>query len=176
MKRAPSCERCESSVGGLIEGEHQGLIVTGNEGEMFSLDHLHRTELHLSLVSCLEPSDRGHANVLQPLPFLLVADGSKLPFPGVARDALPVGGTPVWEPSSRCRICVRSTSPVPTAHGPEIAFRPDAKVRWRWIPDRASFRVTTLFPSIQEVSDRLAESQVAFKFNHTASGRFGSSD
>lgn len=70
MNRAPSCERGESSVGGLIDGEHQGLVPPVNKGEMPAFDLLHRPELHHPLVSRLEPSDGRRPNDLQPFPFL----------------------------------------------------------------------------------------------------------
>jgi len=64
MKRAPSCERRESFVGRLINGEHQEFVVTGNESEMLALDLLYRPESHRPLVSCLEPSDGRRTNDL----------------------------------------------------------------------------------------------------------------
>ena len=70
MKRAPSCDRCELSVGDLIDGEHQRLIVTVNERNRPVLSFLNRTELHHPLVSFLEASEGRGPNDLYPLSFL----------------------------------------------------------------------------------------------------------
>ena len=70
MKRASSRERFESSVGCLINGQNQRVPLPVKEGEIFSLDLLHRTKLHHPLVSCLEPSDGRGPNNLYPFPFL----------------------------------------------------------------------------------------------------------
>lgn len=48
----------------LINGEHQGLVLPMNEGEMPAVDLLHSTELHHPLVSCLEPSEGRRPNDL----------------------------------------------------------------------------------------------------------------
>ncbi len=56
MKRAPSCERRESFVGRLINGEHQEFVLSMDQREILAFDLLHRTESNYPLVSCLEAS------------------------------------------------------------------------------------------------------------------------
>ena len=60
----------KSSVGGLIDGEHEDFVLPMNQREMPALDLLHHPESHHPLVSLLEASEGRRPNDLYPFSFL----------------------------------------------------------------------------------------------------------